>query len=385
MKLQCAQEALAGALATVGRVVPGKSTLPVLTNLLLEADPADGLRLIATNLDLTVSRRVRASVSTAGRTTVPARLLADYVALLDRGKQVSLSLTSSGHKLHLACDRYEANISTLPADDFPTTPTVNSTIRIEVDGAVFRTAIEQVVFAAAPDDTRPVLAGALLRLDTGLLTLAAADGFRLAVRTVTLADTTTRAAWIVPARTLVEVAHSLPSAPGLPVTLSGTAGDHQLHVALGEVEIISRLIDGQFPDYERIIPRESTTTIILSTADLLRATRVAAVFARDNSNVVRLECTPPPEDGTPALGQVLVKAASAEMGDNVGQLDASVRGDSGQIAFNGRYLRDALEVLGSPQVGLQLSGSQRPGVLRPVGDLESAHLHVIMPLSNTAR
>ncbi len=385
MKLQCAQEALAGALATVGRVVPGKSTLPVLTNLLLEADPADGLRLIATNLDLTVSHRVRASVSTAGRTTVPARLLADYVALLDRGKQVSLSLTSSGHKLHLACDRYEANISTLPADDFPTTPTVNSTIRIEVDGAVFRTAIEQVVFAAAPDDTRPVLAGALLRLDTGLLTLAAADGFRLAVRTVTLADTTTRAAWIVPARTLVEVAHSLPSAPGLPVTLSGTAGDHQLHVALGEVEIISRLIDGQFPDYERIIPRESTTTIILSTADLLRATRVAAVFARDNSNVVRLECTPPPEDGTPALGQVLVKAASAEMGDNVGQLDASVRGDSGQIAFNGRYLRDALEVLGSPQVGLQLSGSQRPGVLRPVGDLESAHLHVIMPLSNTAR
>ena len=100
---------------------------------------------------------------------------------------------------------------------------------------------------------------------------------------------------------------------------------------------------------------------------------------------MRLECTPPPEDGTPALGQVLVKAASAEMGDNVGQLDASVRGDPGQIAFNGRYLRDALEVLGSHQVDLQLSGSQRPGVLRPVGDLESAHLHVIMPLSHTAR
>ena len=111
MKLQCAQEALAEALATVGRVVPGKTTLPVLTNVLLESDPGDGLRLVATNLDLTVSRRLRATVSTAGRTTVPARLLADYVALLDRGKQVSLSLTSSGHKLHLACDRYEANVS----------------------------------------------------------------------------------------------------------------------------------------------------------------------------------------------------------------------------------------------------------------------------------
>ena len=157
------------------------------------------------------------------------------------------------------------------------------------------------------------------------------------------------------------------------------------HVALGDVEISSRLIDGQFPDYERIIPRDSTTTIILGTVDLLRATRVAAVFARDNAHVVRLECTPPPEDGTPALGQVLVKATSAEMGDNVGQLDASVRGDAGQIAFNGRYLREALEVLGSPQVGLQLSGSQRPGVLRPVGDLESDHLHVIMPLALPVR
>ena len=380
MKLQCAQEALAEALATVGRVVPGKTTLPVLTNVLLEADPGDGLRLVATNLDLTVSRRLRATVSTAGRTTVPARLLADYVALLDRGKQVSLSLTSSGHKLHLACDRYEANIATLPADDFPTTPTVDGTIRIEVDGAVLKTAIDQVVFAAAPDDTRPVLAGVLLRLETGQLTLAAADGFRLAIRTLSLTDTTTRAAWIVPARTLVEVAHSLPSTPGLSVTLSGTAGDHQLHVALGDVEISSRLIDGQFPDYERIIPSDSATSVILGTADLLRATRVAAVFARDNSNIVRLECTPPPEDGTPALGQVLVKATSAEMGDNVGQLDASVRGNAGQISFNGRYLRDALEVIGSPQVDLQLTGDQRPGVLRPVGELETGHLQIIMPM-----
>src|SRR5438874_4979514 len=168
-----------------------------------------------------------------------------------------------------------------------------------------------------------------------------------------LADTTTRAAWIVPARTLVEVAHSLPSAPGLAVTLSGTAGDHHLHVALGDVEVTSRLIDGQFPDYERIIPRSSTTSVIIGTADLRRATRVAAVFARDNSHIVRLECTPPPDDGTPALGEVLVKATSTEMGDNVGRLEASVRGAAGQIAFNGRYLRDALEVLDSPQVGLQ--------------------------------
>ena len=385
MKLQCAQEALAEALGTVNRVVAAKSNLPVLTNVLLEADPGDGLRLVATNLDLTVSRRLRATVSTAGRTTVPARLLADYVALLDRGKQVSLSLTSSGHKLHLACDRYEANIATLPADDFPTTPTVDGTIRIEVDGAVLKTAIDQVVFAAAPDDTRPVLAGVLVRLDTGQLTLAAADGFRLAVSTILLADTTTHASWIVPARTLVEVAHSLPSAPGLPVILSGTASDNHLHVALGEVEVASRLIEGQFPDYERIVPRESTTSVVVGTTDFLRATRVATVFARDNSNIVRLECTPPPEDGAPALGKLLVTATSAELGDNAGHLDASVQGSGGQIAFNGRYLRDTLEVLATPQVSLQFSSGHQPGVLRPVGDRDDAHLQVIMPLVTPTR
>jgi hypothetical protein len=132
--------------------------------------------------------------------------------------------------------------------------------------------------------------------------LAAADGFRLAVCTVSLGDTITRAAWIIPARTLVEVARSLPSAPGLPVIMSGTAGDNHLHIAMGDVEVISRLVEGQFPDYERIIPQASTTSVIIGTTDFLRATRVASVFARDNSDIVRLECTPPPQDGAPALG-----------------------------------------------------------------------------------
>jgi DNA polymerase-3 subunit beta len=148
VRLQCTQEALADALATVGRVVPNKSTLPVLTNVLLEADVGGGLRVVATNLEVTVSRRVRATVTAEGRTTAPARLLAEYVALLDKGKQVSLKLSSTGHKLHLACERHEANVATLPAEDFPPTPVIDGTIRVEIDGAVLKSAIEQVVFAA---------------------------------------------------------------------------------------------------------------------------------------------------------------------------------------------------------------------------------------------
>jgi len=168
-------------------------------------------------------------------------------------------------------------------------------------------------------------------------------------------------------RTLVEVARNRPHAPGLPVALSGTASGQHVHLALGDVEITSRLIEGRFPDYERIIPREAATSVIVGTADFLRATRAASVLARDNANIVQLECAPPPDDGTPALGRVLVTSTSTEMGDNVSSLDASVSGDGGQIAFNGRYLRDALEALDSPPVRLQFSGAQQPGLVCPWG------------------
>src|SRR5579864_5493331 len=296
MKLQCAQEALADALATVGRVVPGKPSLPVLNNVLLETDGSDCLRVTATNLDLTVSRRLRATVKADGRTTAPARLLAEYVALLDHGKQVALQLNSTGHKLHLACERYEANVATIGADEFPSDAPIIDGAHVELDGSVFKAAIEQVLFAVATDDTRPVLAGVLVRIEAGVLTLAAADGYRLSVRTVLLPDTTTRVSWIVPAHALAEIARSLPSAPRLPVTMNASASNDRLHVTLGDVEVSARLIEGQFPDFERVVPRSPSTTIILGRLDLLQATRAAGVFARTDSNIVRLDCTAPPDD-----------------------------------------------------------------------------------------
>jgi DNA polymerase III subunit beta len=384
MKFQCGQEALADALATVGRVVPGKPSLPVLNNVLLETDGSDCVRVTASNLELTVSRRLRATVKADGRTTAPARLLAEYVALLDRGKQVSLQLNSTGHKLHLACERYEANVATISADEFPSDVPIVDAAHVEIDGSVLKAAIEQVLFAVATDDTRPVLAGVLLRVEAGVLTLAAADGYRVSVRMVLLPDTTTRASWIVPAHALAEVARSLSSAPGLPVIVSGSVSNNRLHVALGDINVMARLIEGQFPDFERVVPRTPPTAIIVGRSDLLQATRAAAVFARTDSNIVRLQCTAPPDNGAPALGQVIVKSTSAELGDNVGQLEASVRGENAEIAFNGRYLRDALEALDSPQVSLQLSGGTSPGILRPVGDMESAHLQLLMPMVTAA-
>src|SRR3954451_23545091 len=315
MKLECLQEHLAEGLTVVGRVVPSKSTLPVLSNVLLTTRDGE-LQLTANNLELSVAHRVPAAVESEGDITLPARLLADYVALLDHGQKVQLELNAKTHKVHLACGRYEANVAGIDAEDFPPVPAVSGGSSFSVPAGLLKQAISEVVFAAAPDDTRPVLAGVLVKVGGGALTLAAADGFRLAVRTVDLPEGGPELTMIVPAKTLTEVARLLSDSEDEQVAINTTANGNQIYFAFGKTEITSRLIEGQFPDYNRIIPAESKTKIKLSTGDFLRATRAAAVFARDNSNIVRLECSPARDNAELAFGSVLVKSTSAEMGDN---------------------------------------------------------------------
>jgi DNA polymerase-3 subunit beta len=379
MKLECLQENLAEGLTVVGRVVPTKSTLPVLSNVLLSTRDGE-LQLTANNLELSVAHRVPAAIAREGEITLPSRLLSDYVALLDHGQKVELDLNPKTHKVHLACGRYEANVAGIDAEDFPPIPAVSGGTSFSIPAGLLKEAINEVVFAAAPDDTRPVLAGVLLKMGGGSLTLAAADGFRLAVRTVELPEGGPDLQMIVPAKTLIEVARLLGSAADDDqVAINTTPNGNQIYFAFGKTEITSRLIEGQFPDYQRIIPPDAKTKVKVSTTDFLRATRAAAVFARDNSNIVRLECSPSKENAELALGSILVKSTSAEMGDNEGNLDAVVEGDDTQIAFNGRYLRDALEAIDTPEVLLQITGPSSPGIIRPAGE-PNGYLHVIMPM-----
>src|SRR5689334_13962123 len=285
MKLECLQENLAEGLSVVGRVVPSKSTLPVLSNVLLTTRDGE-LQLTANNLELSVAHRVQAAIAKEGEITLPARLLADYVALLDHGQKVELELNPKTHKVHLACGRYEANIAGIDAEDFPPIPQVSGGSNFSIPAPTLKETIGGVVFAAAPDDTRPVLAGALLKMGGAELTLAAADGFRLAVRTVELPETGPELMMIVPAKTLTEVARLLSDDAEEQVAINTTPNGNQVYFAFGKTEITSRLIEGQFPDYQRIIPSDTKTQVKLSTTDFLRATRAAAVFARDNSNIV---------------------------------------------------------------------------------------------------
>ena len=376
VKLTCLPEKLAEGLATVGRVVSTRSTLPVLSNVLLQTDEGQ-LKLSATNLELAVSCWVGARVESEGAITLPSRLLIDYVGLLGAGEPLSLEL--KGKKVHLACGRFEANISGIDADDFPPIPTVSGGASLPMRASVLKEAIEQVVFAAAQDDSRPVLAGVLMTVKEGKLTLAAADGFRLAVRRVDLGTTDgPELQMIVPARTLIEVARGLSDDEEEVVEVASTPDQNQVLFKHKGAEVVSRLIEGQFPDYNRIIPKDSKTRVTLQTADFLRATKAAQVFARDNSMIVRLQLVPAEGDDA-ALGKVTVTATSAEIGDNTGDVDASVEGEAQHVAFNGRYLRDALEALDAQQAFLEVTGPASPGVIRPASG-PNGYLHVIMPM-----
>jgi DNA polymerase-3 subunit beta len=375
MKLSCLKSNLLEGLNIVGRVVPSKSTLPVLANVLLATDHGR-LKLAATNLELAVSCWIGASVASEGRVTLPARLLTDFVSSLP-DEQIEMSLQPKGLAMRLVCGRYQANIKGIDAEEFPRIPEVADATTYALPASVLRECIQSVVFAAAPDDTRPVLAGVLFTLRDGALTLAAADGFRLAVRSAELSSMPDEPlSMIVPAKTLAELARLLGDGDEQ-VAIAATPQRNQVLFRLaGRAEIVSRLIEGQFPDYQKIIPRSHTTRAVLNTAELLRATKAASVFARDNAMIVRLAITPGGDD---SLGRVQVSATAAEVGDNAGEVDASVEGSEMQIAFNGRYLRDALEAIDAAQVGLEIVGPTNPGVLKPISET-NGYLHVIMPM-----
>ena len=376
MRLTCLPEKLNEGLATVGRVVAPRSTLPVLGNVLLETDGGQ-LKLAATNLELTVVCWVGAKVEGEGAITLPARLLADYVGLLAAGEPLQLEL--KGKKAHLLCGRSEANISGIDAEEFPAIPSVSGGASLKIAAPRLKEAINQVVFAAAPDDSRPVLAGVQMAVSGGKLTMAAADGFRLAVRKVDLGDADVPdLTMIVPAKALTEVARGLPNDEDVEVEIAVTADQSQVLFRHRQAEVVSRLIEGQFPDFNRIIPKDSKTRVTLQTADFLRATKAAQVFARDNSMIVRLNLVPA-EGGDEALGRVTVAATSAEIGDNTGDVDASVEGEAMQVAFNGRYLRDALEALDAQQAFLEVTGPASPGLIRPASG-PNGYIQVIMPM-----
>jgi len=375
VRFSCLQENLDRGLNTVSRAVPPKSTLPALSNVLLSTDQGR-LKLAATNLEVAISCWIGAKVEEEGAITVPANLLAEFVRSLPNDR-IDLSLNQRTRTLNLRCARFEANIKGIDAEEFPTLPSAGDGFKILLDAPSLHDSIAQVVFAAAVDESRPVLTGVLVTFKESTMTLVAADGFRMAVKRTPLGNPMEQeVSIIVPARALRELGRILADSEEQ-VELSITPNRNQVLFKLGNVELVSRLIEGQFPPYERIIPPPSPHRVVVSTGEFLNANRTAAIFARDNSNIVRLQFTPG-EEGLTA-GKMTISATSAEVGDNVGEIDAAVVGQPPTIAFNSRYLDELLKVLEkSSQLSIEVTSASSPGAFRPVGD--EGYLHIIMPM-----
>ena len=330
VKVSCLQENLQRALNQVQRAVATKTAMPVLSNVLLSTDEGR-LRVAATNLDIGITTWVGAAIEREGKITVDARLLAEFVNTLPNSP-VQMTVEPPRFNLAVQSGRDTASINGIDPDDFPVIPRLDGDAFVaEVDPQVFREMIAQVEFAAATDEGRPVLAGVLARFENDTLILAAADGFRLAVREGSLAaPVPDRLDIIIPGRALRELARLIGDQTD-PVRLAITPNRSQLLVRLGETEFVSRLIDGTFPDFRQIVPKEFNTRVEIGRDALLNAVRRAGYFARDNNDVVRFGVHPGEEEFMP--GNVEISATAAERGNSQSFVDAAVSGQEMQIAF----------------------------------------------------
>ena len=381
VKVACLQENLQRALNVVSRAVATRTALPVLSNVLFNAE-GDRLEITATNLEIGISTSISADVQTPGKLTVDARLLSEFVGTLPNDT-VHLTAERGRTLLTVQSGRDKASINGLAADEFPTSPALaEAGFAVDVDPAQLREMIGQVEFAAASDDSRPVLGGVLLRFEDKSITLAAADGFRLAVRHGELeASVGERTNIIAPARAVRELARIIGDATE-PVHLAVTANQGHLIARIGPVgepggtEFHSRLIDGTFPDYKQIIPKEIGTKVEMSRDSLLNAVRRAGYFARDANDSVLIAVKAAGEgDGSPV---VEISARAAERGDSQSFVDATIDGPELQVAFNSRYLNDVLTVIKHGRVSLGLNGPNQAGVVRVVGTDD--YSNVIMPM-----
>jgi DNA polymerase-3 subunit beta len=373
MKLSCLQENLNRGLNLVGRAVATRTTLPITNNILLATDQGR-LRLAATNLEMAITCWIGAKIEEEGAITVPARLLTEFISSLPSDK-IDISLSPRTKTLELKCARFEARISGIDAKDFPPVPKIEEGITTKLEIEPFQQAINRVVFAAATEESRPVLTGVDAQFSGDTLTLAAADGFRLAVYKLPLATSADQATEvIIPARTLSEL-NRLMADQEEPIEVTVNPNKSQALFRLKDVELVSQLVQGAFPNYGQLIPQSYNTRMIVGVAEFLRATKTASIFARDGSGIVRLVITP---GGDAAPGKVTVSARSEEVGDDVGEIDATVEGEEAKIAFNGKYLTDVLGVLHESQVALETLNPSSPGVIRPVGT--DNYIHVVMPM-----
>lgn len=366
MELTVTQENLARALNSVSRVASTRTQLPILNNILLRTD---GTRLLvaATNLEIASSHYVGAKIASHGSITVPARLVSEFIASLPEG---AVELKVKGNQLSITSGRYSSKVNGVIADEFPELPTIDesSSIQYSITTEDFKQAVGQTIITASADVTRPILTGVYWHSHEGYLYLVATDGYRLAERR--LVETKSEVAAIIPTQTLQEVLRVVSdSADEVEVLFDET----QVRFRVQDAEIVSRLIDGNFPNYRNLIPETTSTTATIRKDEFVRITKIAGLFARESGGGITLSLD---ED----KNTISIHSIASELGENTSEAEAEIN-NSGMITLNARYLSDALSVTDGEVVEFSFNGKLSASLLREKGD-NPEYVHIIMPLKS---
>ena len=323
--------------------------------------------IAATNLEIATTQYIGAKIIKPGAITIPARLISEFVSSLPKG-QIELKVT--GENIHITSGKYHSIINGVIADDFPELPTINeeNSVRYEINIEEFKQAVSQTIITASGDSTRPVLTGVYWHSFEGSLYLAATDGYRLSERR--LMETKSEVSAIIPTQTLQEVLRTIADTAE---TIDVLFDESQVRFRVNEAEVISRLIDGNFPDYRQLIPPTSETNAVMNKTEFTRVTKVAGLFARESGGSVTV--TVDSDKKTVSLHSV-----ASELGENTSELDAEVSGD-GQITLNSRYLSEALGVVDADEISFSFSGKLSPCIIKSTKK-DTNYYHVIMPLKS---
>ena len=373
MQVSCLQENLSRGLGVVGRAVATRSPLPIMQNVLIQTD-GSRLKLAATDAEIAITTWIGCQVEEEGGITAPARLLTNFVNSLP-AERIDLEIGEGATGLALRCARVDANLNGISADDFPPIPTTDEGVVCRMAASDLERAISLVAFAAATEDSRPVLTGIKVEIEGDEATFAAADGFRLAVYKGKLAEALSEdLGFIIPARALREISRLL-AGRDEDVEFTVSASKNSALFRLSDTEIVTQLLQGAFPNYSQLIPQSFDTKATVNRAYFSRATRTAEIFARDGSGILRLMVEGSSED---ERSKLTISAKAEEIGEHTEDVDATIEGNDAKIAFNSKYVIDVLEVLLSDDIALEVTSPSSPGVIRPVGD--DRYVHVVMPM-----
>lgn len=363
MKLQVTQENLNRALSSVARVANSRGTLPILANVLIKTSK-NRLSIAATNLDIAITHFIGAKVSKEGAITVPARLMQDFVSNLPEGV-INLELTEN--KLHVSTDQYNSVVNGIVAEDFPVMPAISDGKTLETDALNFKKALQQTVFAASSDETRPVLTGVLIHSFENQLYVAATDSYRLAEKNLGKINTIVKL--LIPATALQDLLRIMPEDA---TKIKIKHDEQQVLFTVGDIELVTRQVEGTYPDYIKLIPSSFSSSATLKKQDLVNVTKVSSLFARESAGSVTIELSEEKQE-------LSIKSIASQLGENTSTAKAKIKGN-GSITLNARYLLDALNVTGGDNVEFSFNGKLEPTLLSEVKNKN--YRHVIMPLKS---